>query len=192
MSLTRLAAGCAALALALPAVAGAQTTSYALDYTTFDDGQNPPVSLMATLTAVPSQIAGAYTVTGLVGTRNGLDIVNFDPFSSFYFPAKVPTGYQFSTFFDAGQVTLDFFTSDGTEYLLSRGPSDSTFYHEFEDPFGLSTGRLIQPASLALTRVDATPAVSEPASWAMMVAGFAAVGYTLRHRRAAVALPASA
>ena len=192
MTKSYLAAACAAIAFAAPTGATAQTSTYTLNYTTFNDGQHPSVALTGTLTAVASQVAGAYQVTGFTGTRNGVAITDFDPTSAFYFPATVPFGYQFPTYFDAGLVTLDFFTADGTEYLLSRGPSDPTFYHEFEDPFGSTIGRLIQPTSIAIARADAIPAVPEPASWAMMIAGFAAAGIALRRRRDAASTPASA
>jgi hypothetical protein len=39
-----------------------------------------------------------------------------------------------------------------------------------------------------IVRVDVAPAVPEPASWAMMLTGFAAAGVALRRRRRTTAL----
>ena len=170
--------GALAAIAALPAAADA--TLFTLAYTTFDDGIHAPVTVNAQLDAsVDPFTPGGYVVDGITGTRGNVAITGIsDPFSEIYVPAAILPGYQFPTFVDSFGFT---FTAGGSDYEVYRDSTDTTFYHELQDPNdpnGNSTGRLILPASFSLAA-----AVPEPGSWMTMLAGFGVVGLGLRRRR---------
>ena len=171
--------GALAAVAALPAVADA--TIFTLTYTTFNDGLHAPVTVNAQLAATVDPFTpGGYTVDSITGTRGGTTITGLsDPFSEIYYPAAVLPGYQFATYVDSFGFS---FTAGGSEYQVYRDPSDTTFYHELQnpnDPSGNSVGRLILPANFKLS-----PSVPEPGTWTTMLAGFGVIGFGLRRRRA--------
>lgn len=168
-------------AMVAPA-ASAQTSSFLLNYTTYDDGINPAIKVSATLTAMRDvYAANGYIVTAIAGTRGNQAITGIsDPFSEFYYPATTLPGYGFTTYLDSFGIT---FAAFGVDYEIYRDPSDTTFYHEFENPEGVGVGRLILPSSFSITPAALVAAVPEPATWAMMFLGLGAVGFATRRRQ---------
>lgn len=168
----------AALTIATWPVAASATT-FKLDYTTFADGVNAPVTVDAVLTASADPYTpGGFLVSGIRGTRGGVSISGIaDPFSEIYVPAAVLPGYSFATYLDSFGLT---FSAGGQDYQLYRGASDTAFYHELENPNGIGTGRLIQPAAFSLSVQSGVP---EPAGWATMAIGLGVAGSAVRRRR---------
>lgn len=159
----------------------AHATTFDLNYTTFNDGLNAPVMVRAVLTAAADPFdSNGYIVQSITGMRGAQAITSLsDPFSEFYFPATVLPGYQFATFLDSFGIT---FAAGGTDYQIYRGPGDSSFYHESQNPDGISVGRLIQPASFSVT--PAAASVPEPATWAMTLFGVGMLGWAMRRQGA--------
>ena len=182
MMAKHLALAAALLSVVAPAAASAQSSLYRLTYTTFNDGINPPVTLSATLSATRDPFAATgFVVTSITGTRGSQAITGIsDPFSEFYFPATTLPGYGFSTYLDSFGIT---FSVGGVDYQIYRDPGDTTFYHESQNPNGISVGRLILPSSFSITQAVVTAAAPEPATWATMIFGFAIAGQALRRRR---------
>ena len=173
------------LAAALLATAALGTTpapaaTFDLDYVTFNDGLNAPVMVSAVLTATADPFeSNGYLVQSITGMRGAQAITSLsDPFSEFYLPATVMPGYQFATLLDSFGIT---FSAGGTDYQIYRGPGNSSFYHESQNPQGISVGRLIQPASFSIAPAAIT-AVPEPAPWAMTLFGVAMLGWVMRRQ----------
>lgn len=161
-----------AAALAFAGSAHAAETFH-LTYTTFADSTSgPAVTVNATITAEGSGFGdNGFFVTGISGTR-GSEAISFnDNFDEIFFPGQAD-----GTIVDGFGLT---FFAGGLLYNFYRNGAGDFAYHEFEngDPFGV--GRIVFANTVSLTRVDAVP---EPASWAMMIAGFGIVGGTARYR----------
>jgi hypothetical protein len=166
-----------ALTLAAPGIADAAV--FHLNYTTLQDSTSGPATTVdAILTTDDGEFYGGtgYQVLGISGTR-GVDAITFDT-STFndeiFFPANA-----------SGNVVDEFgldFIAGGVTYNLYKFTTDFA-YHEFDG----GTGRIVFNDSLTLTQVRAVP---EPASWALMVAGFGAVGGAMRRRPARGAMAA--
>ncbi len=112
------------------------------------------------------------TITGITGTFNGSQITGLANVTGsnnlFYLTGPFfvdGNGLGFST--AAGSAVNLFVTTD-TRYRLNAG--------------GLSTGFVTASATAA------TAAVPEPATWAMMIGGFGAVGGAMRYRRRKVSV----
>jgi hypothetical protein len=80
--------------------------------------------------------------------------------------------------FGGGVVTFSYAITAAGPQLYTGTESDPTFLTGTFDLVDFFTG---QPLSITISAVgDPTPAVPEPASWAMMIAGFGLVGGSLR------------
>jgi hypothetical protein len=157
------------IALALPAMASAAQT-FQLSYATFvDSTSGPATTINATITTEDkNSYDNGYFVTGISGTRGSDALIFNDNFDEIYFPGD-PSGNIVDIF------GLTFFAG-GTLYNFYKGSGDA-FYHEFDG----STGRIVMNEDVSLTL--APPAVPEPATWAMMIGGFVAIGSLARYRR---------
>jgi hypothetical protein len=96
-------------------------------------------------------------------------------------------------FFASGPFAFDFFYSDSTnaEFLLSTSSTSWEFFNvtSYLNTSKTLTGFSIYGFSGGVTRVDQFTistggAVPEPATWALMLLGFGAIGLTLRRRGA--------
>jgi hypothetical protein len=159
-----------ALALAAPAVADAAT--FHLNYTTSVDSTSGPATIVdAILTTDDGEYYGGtgYQVLGITGTR-GAEAITFDTttlYDEIFFPAN-----------SSGNIVDEFgldFIAGGVTYNLYKFTGDFA-YHEYDG----ATGRLVFDDQLTLAQVRDVP---EPATWAMMIAGFGLVGGALRRRR---------
>jgi hypothetical protein len=155
-------------------------TTYYASFSYYLDGFNPPFSTANTLTVFGQQL---YTYVS--GT-----------FSS--------SGYNFSTVsplngFVAYNLTGKACYSNPTPTAITTGspafdPACSTFSASYSDGFAVTaynfTGNLTG-INFRVVEADTLPGITfsipEPATWALMLAGFAMTGYALRRRRASVA-----
>lgn len=130
----------------------------------------------------------AFTITGLTGTFNGQAITSL-------LPAGTNIGGELTDnlLFEA----QPFFTFGGVAFRADGYDADLNFYSEtelseafFSDNVNGSTETVLPlpangtPIAFTLMRVTAVP---EPASWAMMIGGFALVGGAMRRRAVAIA-----
>ncbi len=109
----------------------------------------------------------------------------------------LPLGPQ-ATSPDAQSVTVSFLGPNGnlSTQIFNLNPSGNNFYGirttAGEQLTGLSFGSF-QPTgsgiqALNQVRLNLTPAVPEPGTWAMMLLGFGGIGYSMRRRRKSTAI----
>jgi hypothetical protein len=181
-------AAIASATIAMSPVANASVFSFSFT--------GPEVSGSGTFTAT---LAGAfYNVTGATGSITDIDpasaaqgtlsIVNVDgsPNPSFstsnrlYFPAGPNTDQGFSnvsSYLDTGGIT--FLMTDGSFINLFSLSNAYGLANSVDDPSG--TGPSAPPVNEVIASFQVT-AVPEPATWAMMILGFAGIGF-LAYRR---------
>lgn len=119
----------------------------------------------------------AQNITGITGTFNGSTITGLAPG---FFGAN-NLFYLSGPFFVDGNG-LGFTTASGVSANLFV--TNDTSYRVNTQGAGLLTGLVTASASAV------TPAVPEPATWAMMLLGFGAIGVSLRRRRRATLIQA--
>jgi hypothetical protein len=87
------------------------------------------------------------------------------------------------------------FTFNGGTSVLTRTFDNLAGFQTFNfDASGLSSVRIssASPFQIDNVRLTAAAAVPEPATWAMMLFGFGAIGYSMRRRRAVSSMPQAA
>ena len=112
----------------------------------------------------------AQTITGVTGTYNGSAITGLMPG---LFGAN-------NLYYVTGPSFLD---GSGLGFRTTAGNQVNLFYQDSAPSYRVNT---LNPFTSAFVTAASTPAVPEPATWAMMIAGFGAVGVALRRRAAAV------
>ncbi len=144
------------------------------------------VAAMATLTisddAVSVNGRDAYTVTGITGSRNGIEITGLN----YEFPVNFggPDQFLFLTEAPFTDLGLSYNLSDGSfgNIYYSSGFSEGISFDLVTAPFGSEaeyTLTNLRPASVG----PVTGAVPEPATWALMMVGFGVAGATIRRQR---------
>lgn len=159
----------AAVALSIASVAPANAAVFDFSYTLFG-------GTVATGTVTATDLGGFYSVDDVTGARGGVAITDYDFFD------LTPQSFTYN----GGQATdVDFSYYIGAENYEIRWPGSGggSFGTEFRtDAAGAVTSLLVTNFTLT---PKATAAVPEPASWALMLVGFGAVGAALRSRRQA-------
>ena len=153
--------------------------------TTGDPTFNRPLtttSLSGVGTAVPYEVTG-FTVNVAGSYQLNLDALAasplYDTFLALYsgsFNAASPLANILAVDDDGGPASnsqITFTLNTGVNYFAVATGFDNT-------DFGLYALTIAGPGTA--TRIGSTPAVPEPASWAMMLVGFGAVGYSLRRK----------
>ena len=159
-------------------------------------------TLTATLNTFDPLVTNAYDITSITGVANGFTINMTNVFSSpdnliYYGPGTTyavdvrgisfsgPAGVAFSIGADtvAGGSPFPGFTC-GSAYCLT-GPGDPNDLNpsnlvDVNDPNGLRTHPVVGLTDVTITLASAVP---EPSTWAMMILGFAAVGFMAYRRR---------
>jgi len=157
-----------AAAMAALTATQASATAFYINYS----GIDVVTALPFTANLVGDQTGGFATT--ISGTRNGIAVTGLSPYASATqaitgsFPYTNLGGLSYSV----GTTSYNFFTYyDGKNYEtnsdINPGGDDSNIAGTFSQ---------IVPTSV-------TASVPEPATWAMMLAGFAMVGFGLRSRR---------
>ena len=173
----------ASLSFGLPAAAGTVVIN---GDTTGGSTYNRPVSTMTSLSSVGTNVhyqvttftvstAGAYSLLSEAGYDNflGLYASAFDPTQ----PLHNAIAYND----DLGSLLRSGFTTD-----LLAGVSYFAVASAFENKdFGAYKLTISGPGDISLSS-----AVPEPATWAMMIAGFGLAGAALRRRKGGLALAA--
>lgn len=143
------------------------------------------------------------TTNGNLGDLTDADIVNFDvtltdSLSTIQYSQS--NGFANGSFFATSTTLsqndgfLDFVTDAVSSYGYFAGLLDFGSDNSFAQISDAAHGGVIGQSSstpgnriaFALVGSPASP-VPEPASWALMIAGFGAIGFTMRHRKVAIA-----
>lgn len=171
-----LKAAVAACALAFASCASADV----FDWTITSTGYNGSGQLTTEDTAYPN----VFLVTSFEGTLNSWEIALRDPGTYLNDNLLYPDGIVFP---DVGQTSAMVshqgiaFTANGLSWRL------------YSDPSGSHPTTLVSICCYSLVNFSITPAataaVPEPTTWAMMLLGFGAVGYSVRIRRRSGARP---
>ncbi|WP_240047704.1 PEPxxWA-CTERM sorting domain-containing protein [Sphingomonas panacisoli] len=159
-----------AMAVALPAHAG----NYIINFTTNQPLIGGIQTGSATITTsdaltMSSQNRLGYVITGISGMLNMSAITGLSGFqgSDNYF-----------------YTTDSFVDGSGLGFTTAGGTSASLYFASAAQKYQLTS---VSPFTTGYVAATATPAVPEPATWAMMLIGFGAVGGALRRRKAQVA-----
>lgn len=118
----------------------------------------------------PIALNGGSLITAITGNFNGQAITGLLPINSF--------GSNDNLLFVAQNPLLDFNGFSFTGSFGNRNVYYQNAYHNFGDPFD----------NLTFSITAVTAGVPEPATWAMMLIGFGAIGVALRRRRRTSAL----
>lgn len=155
------------MALAAPASAG----TFIITFVTNQALLGPAQSGTATITTsdtltTSSQNRMGYMITGISGMLGTSAITGLSGFqgSDNYF-----------------YTTGSFVDGSGLGFTTAGGTSASLYFASAASRYQLTT---TNPFSTGYVTATATPAVPEPATWAMMLIGFGSVGVALRRRAA--------
>jgi len=131
-------------------------------------------------------------ITTLTGSLSGNGLVNqaislFTDASPYYYPGGGGAYDTFDNVFSPTQPYVDglgvAFSAGGylfTVYSQPTGPSSNAYYLEANQVD--YSGSLFSPGEL-ITEGSITVAVPEPSTWAMMILGFAGVGFMAYRRK---------
>ena len=160
------------LAVAMSALLGAVPASaaeYLFGFTGL--GRTASGTLTTTDTAFASRGYQAVSITGITGTINGLAITGLNGFLG-----------SDNLYYLTGPSFLD---GSGLGFTASDGSQTSLYYQDFLSSYRITTftGGFGTGLVTATSSAVAAAAVPEPASWALMLGGFGAIGGALRSRR---------
>ena len=191
-----------ALMLALPASASAATTinatlapgSYAGPTPTFDFETSAPISggtvRNSNIDGVakrPTSSTGKYYAVGGVaenGTPAVLSLASFLQIGSLSFLWGTPDTYNFFEVLDGGGATIASYTGTVIQGLTGSTTGTALVTLNFDGSTINNVKALRFSSTQAAFEFDnvAVAAVPEPGVWAMMLLGFAAIGFSLRRR----------
>jgi hypothetical protein len=109
----------------------------------------------------------AFAITSITGMVNGSAIV-------------APTAASYGNYFTSGSTFLD---GSGLRFFTAAGNDIRFFYQDTVSKYRVNT---FSPGSSSYVTVTTSPvaaAVPEPATWALMIGGFGAIGGAVRYRR---------
>ncbi len=159
MNMIRVIASAAAMTIAALSAGGAEAAQYNVSYTTNLDAGGTSLFSGIFTTTDTADVNGFFTVTNITGTR-GVSAATLSPLNTFGGNDNLfkPTG----NFVNLNGVT---FSAGGFNYNL--------YYSG-----GLREFQVGNVTNFAVSPVNG--AVPEPATWAMLILGMAAIGYSMR------------
>jgi PEP-CTERM motif len=158
-----------------------------------------------TLTATPDLVTpNAYLITGVTGTANGHVVDSIA--TSFALPNQliyIGTGFSVNdngiSFYDSADNFSYNLAADlavghthypgygcGFAYCLlgpETGHDDQTNGSNLVNPLDPNSAKIFEPVGLTEVTITLAGAVPEPSTWAMMILGFAGVGFMAYRRR---------
>ena len=152
---------------AAPAAAAQYNFTFATSTPLFGGAVNG--SGVFTTSNIATMVGGqtAFAITSITGMVNGSAIV-------------APTAASYGNYFTTGPTFLD---GSGLRFFTAAGNDIRFFYQDTVSQYRVNT---FSPGSSSYVTVTTSPvaaAVPEPATWAMMIGGFGAVGGAMRYRR---------
>lgn len=124
--------------------------------------------------AALGNVGGIGTLSQLISTTSGTAYT-----LDYYLATNGSTPSYFSASWDGQEIGGSIVNNPGVQpytlyqFIVTGSGSDTLTFNERDDP-----------AYLALDNISLNPAaVPEPATWAMMLLGFGAIGFALRRRR---------
>jgi len=150
-----------------------------------------------TITAETTATPGIFTLVGINGTANGFTVNTPDTYASpdqaLYYSPSAPTHFDPSNpFYFVDYNGIAFTGPDGKAFNIAEDAFGSTPFQAYTcnaaycligpgtpgDPDG-STDTIVKLADFSLVQISAVP---EPSTWAMLILGFAGVGFMARRR----------
>ena len=169
-------------------------------------GLDPSVFGSGTLTAETTASPGVYDLIGITGTANGYTVDTLDTYASpgqtIYYDPGAPSHFDpLNPFYFVNYNGIAFTGPDGKAFNLAEDAFGSTPYQAYTcdaayclvgpgmpgDLDG-STDSIVKLTDFSLVQVDAVP---EPSTWAMMILGFAGIGFFAYRRRSKPSLVAA-
>ena len=193
-------------AAALLVATQAQAANYVIDYsgTPANPGPGNPASPFYVKISEPTYIEAVINgirPTTVVGSNLSFTdtFTFFLPFTGFGSGAVISTNFNN---LDLTSAFLDIYNAAGTavEYQLFGNRTTSGISVSLDANGGIPANRQVVLTVNGVANggtysgnlsAVATPAVPEPATWAMLLAGFGAVGFAMRRRRATQAVQVS-
>ena len=162
-ALTTVAASMLAL-FAMPASAATYIFSFS------GTGQAGSGTLTTDDVTIASRGYTAQTITGITGTYNGSSITGL---MAGLFGAD-------NLYYLTGPSFVD---GSGVGFRTAAGNQVNLFYQDSAQSYRVNTLNPFASVFVTATSSPATAPVPEPATWTMMIAGFAVIGLVLRGRR---------
>jgi hypothetical protein len=181
--------------------ANASDVTFNWSYTGLDSS----VSGSGTFTAETTATPGVYTLIGVSGTANGYTVNTLDTFASpdqvlYYDPSAPPHYDPSNAFYFVDYNGIAFTGPDNKAFTIAEDAFNSSPYPAYRcdgayclvgpgtpgDVAGATP--LVQLTDFSLVRVGAVP---EPSTWAMMILGFAGIGFLTYRRKSKPALLAA-
>jgi hypothetical protein len=162
-----------AIAFWFGAAAPASAAIYNFSYTETNDligGNFGSGDGTFTTSDTPVQFLGqtTYEITSITGTINGSTIV-----------APTSAG-GYGAFYTTGPSNLD---GAGANFKTAAGTSVSFFYQENLASYRINLTAPFEDGLVSASFAPVVAAVPEPSTWAMMILGFCAVGFTAYRRK---------
>jgi hypothetical protein len=183
--ISRWATAACVLALAAgPACASTWLISYA------STGGNPTAANLRLTVDDTANPAGSYDITAITGDVDGDVVTGLTPNWSGWGLVGSPDGmFNFDNVFSPTGAALTngglMFNSASYEYnLFSDSPVQYELYRSDYHSYVANSSGSIQVSSAPDVTARGITAVPEPASWALLITGFGALGSALRAKRA--------
>lgn len=163
------AAAIGSMALACPANAADFIINFTTNQPLFGGVQTGSATVTTSnVLTTSSQGRMGYMITAITGILNGSAINGL-------------SGFQGSDnyYYTSGS----FVDGSGLGFTTAGGTSASLYFASAAQRYQLTTTSPFSSGYVTATSAAATPAVPEPAVWAMMLIGFGGVGFALRRRK---------
>ena len=131
---------------------------------------------------LPSSTPDSFSTSALIGNQIFFNNI-FGTFGGTAGNANISFGTNLVSSFQIQSPTLGFTQLSGPD--LFGGPASNPTFNI--GTFNLSGGFLSGASTLTISRASVVSAVPEPGTWAMMLLGFGAIGFSVRRRRSTAA-----